>query len=231
MQLGHAFHHLMSQLHSGVPAEALEIVARGDAELAHWWQSYQAFSPSDLPAMREAERTRSTTLSGHRLEARYDLLAGTPGSAGRWVIVDWKTGERRPARDVLQRRLQTRIYPYVLVQAGTVLNAGVPIPAQQVEMLYWFAEFPAQAERFVYSSEFLAADAAFLEGLVHEIEARPEDGFDKAANHRLCRFCVYRSLCWEDVSAGMLAEMDDEADESKVELEGLDLDSVVPVPF
>ena len=229
MQRGHAFHRLMRQFYSGVPAQALESAVAVDPDLARWWANYQAAPPQDLPdEVCEAEVTLSTALAGYRLEARYDLLSGKPGQ--HWVIVDLKTGQRRTSRTRLGQRLQTRIYPFVLVQAGRTFNDGEPIAAPHVEMLYWFAEFPAQPERFAYSGEAFAADAAFLEGLLWEIESRPEEVFPKTDNRRLCCYCVYRSLCWDDVQAGLLAEAED-IEGVEAELEGIDLESIAPIPF
>lgn len=229
MQRGHAFHRLLRQFYCGVPLPALESVAAADPDLARWWANYRAAPPQGLPEeVREAEVTLSTALAGYRLEARYDLLAGRPGE--RWVIVDWKTGQRRNRRTWLSERLQTRIYPFVLVQAGTTFNGGLPIAAQQVEMIYWFAEFPAQPEHFIYSAEAFAADAAFLGKLLREIEGRPEEVFPKTEKRRLCRYCVYRSLCWEDMQAGLLADAEDTKD-IEAELEGIDLESIAPIPF
>ncbi len=229
MQLGHAFHRLMRQVHSGVPPQALDDVAGADSDLVRWWANYCAAQPQSLPAdVCAAEVTLSVAVAGHRLEARYDLLTGTPGE--RWLIVDWKTGQCRSSRTWLGQRLQTRVYPFVLVGGGATLNAGVPIPAQQVAVLYWFAEFPAQPERFVYGAEQFSADSAFLEGLLREIEGRPEQVFPKTEQRSLCRYCVYRSLCWEDVQAGPVAGLEDT---ERVEdlLGDVDLETIAPIPF
>jgi predicted RecB family nuclease len=236
MQGGHAFHRLMRQLYSGVPQTLLEQVAATDMELRQWWANYCAAPPPDLPqGVQEAEVTLATTLCTPstaapcclRLEARYDLLTGTPG--GRWTIVDWKTGRNRTRRAWLQSRLQTRIYPLVLVRGGASFNDGQPITPEGVEMLYWFAEFPAQPERFVYSAEALTADEAYLQGLLAEIAAHAGE-FPKTSERRLCRFCVYRSLCWEDVQAGRLAEAED-VEAAAAALEDLDLDAIAAIPF
>lgn len=242
MQRGQAFHRLLRQLYSGVPAEALERVAMVDPDLARWWLNYRNASPQDLPnevceaevalsvpvALPRQERYREGEEWRYRLEARYDLLAGKPGV--RWVIVDWKTGQHRNSRAWLEKRLQTRIYPYVLVRAGAMFNNGEPIAPQQVEMLYWFAEFPAQPERFSYSEEQFAADGALLADLVHEIASRPEEIFPKTEQRRLCRYCVYRSLCWTDVEAGLFAGAE-EVEMAEGALEDIDLESIAPIPF
>jgi len=236
VQGGHAFHRLLRQVYSGVPLEALERVAETDVDITRWWANYRSSPPQNLPdGLQEAETTlavglpmgQALSVPCCRLEARYDLLAGNPG--GRWTIVDWKTGHKRSTRAWLQGRLQTRIYPFVLVRGGATLNGGAPIAPEQVDMLYWFAELPAQPERFSYSAEALAADEAYLQGLLAEIGAQAGE-FAKTPERRLCRYCVYRSLCWEDVQAGLLAEAED-VEASADALEDIDLDAIAPIPF
>jgi len=259
LKQGHAFHRLMRQLHSGVAASALEPAANAEPQLSRWWANYRASPPPDLPAaLREAEVTLSIPFGAYRLEGRYDLLAAEAATASRacgeaatasravgeaatasrasgetearWVIVDWKTGAKRISRAWLQNRLQTRIYPFVLVRGGASFNQGVPIPAGIVEMVYWFAEFPLQPERFIYSAEACDADDRLLTGLLHEIEERSSGDLVKTDNLALCRYCVYRSLCWDDVPAGRLADAEDSAAED-TGVEDLDLDAIAPIPF
>ncbi len=229
MQSGQAFHRLMCQLHLGVDPELLGKAVQSDMNLMRWWSNYLSTPLADLPEeVREPEITLTVAVSGQHVEARYDLLAGTPG--GRWIIVDWKTARRRSTRSWLQDRLQTHIYPFVVGRAGMTLNRGQPIAAEQVEMIYWFAEFPAQPERFAYDANMFAADATLLDGLIREIATRPADTFSKTEDRRLCRFCVYRSLCWDDVQAGLLVEVDD-FDAASVALEDIDVEHIAPIPF
>jgi predicted RecB family nuclease len=145
-----------------------------------------------------------------RLVAQYDFVAADAGQ--RWVIVDWKTTRKRPRREDLLDRLQTRVYPYLLVRAGSVLNDGVSIQPEQVSMVYWFANFPAAPMRFEYSMEQCEADRRFLSGLVGEIEER----FDRTGGRQLvsarpddgsCRYCRYRSLCERGATAGLRVDM------------------------
>jgi len=229
MRLGQSFHRLMRQTYSGLAPAALEAVARAEPELARWWNNHQTAPPQGLPAgLREAELTLAVGVGEQRLEARYDLLAGEAG--GRWAIVDWKTVPRRTSRAVLRDRLQTRIYPWVLVQAGSTLNAGAPVVAAQVEMMYWFAEFPAQPERFAYCAGQADDDGAFLRALLDEIRARPPDDFAKTDVRKRCRFCAYRSLCWQDAQAGRWADLGEE-EPTEVDVAELDLDAVAPIPY
>ena len=229
MLRGQAFHRLVRQVHSGIPPRLLQSVVEGDPHVARWLANYLASGPGGLPEeVCEAEVTLSAVVAGHRLEARYDLLAGSPG--GRWVIVDWKTSRRRSPRTWLCGRMQTRVYPWVLVEAGSSFNGDQAIEAGRVEMLYWFAEFPQQVERVAYDAHTFASDDACLRELIADMEALPLDGFVKTENRRSCRFCVYRSLCWEDVRAGPLSEAE-EVEDGRSALEDIDVESVAPIAF
>jgi hypothetical protein len=237
---GHAFHRLLRQLHTGIPEARLHDVASRDADLLRWWETYRECPPKDMPEeVRVAEATLSTTLAGFRLEARFDLLAGTQG--GRWLILDWKTNARRPERRWLEGRQQSHVYPWVLVTAGDALNGGARIAPEQVEMCYWFAEFAAQPERFPYSSRDASSDEEHLSRLISEISTRAENGqpgrgqedaFPRTLNQALCRFCCYRSLCWETVQAGLLAEAEAEAAEGElIDPPEVDLENLTPIPY
>jgi len=169
-----------------------------------------------LPSNRRAEVSLSIPFGAHRMIAKYDLLATGDGSA---VIIDWKTERRRPDRASLSRRLQTRVYRYVLAKSDPSLRP------ESIEMVYWFAEYPSDPEVLVYDSAQLAADDDYLHGLVAEIERRAEDIWPLTPDERKCRFCTYRSLCERGVVAGVA-----EADPIDVDLE-IDLEEIDEIAY
>ena len=224
LQQGELFHLMVQQQLVGVPVDRLTAMAQGDAELAAWWQAYLAAAPAELPGQHFPEVTLSAPLgeSGQRrLVAKYDLIVLTP--EGQAVIFDWKTSRHRPPRRWLAERLQTRVYPYLLLQAGADLANGRLLASEQIEMVYWFAGFPDRPERFVYSAGQAAEDAAYLSGLVEQVAllAGGAGIWPLTPHEERCRFCVYRSLCDRGVEAGRL----DETDYRDFELEiAVDLD-------
>jgi RecB family exonuclease len=228
MQQGQRFHRMLQQALVGVPAERLAQMAGGADDLQRWWGNFQS-ALERLPELEGLRRgsSRSYVEAGlrglacnHTLLAVYDLvLVGADGTA---VIFDWKTNRQRPKRAGLARRLQTRVYPYLLVQAGAHLNQGKPFAPEQIQMIYWFADFPGKPERFPYSQEQYAADEAYLCGLIAEIERLPVAGFTLTEQVERCRFCVYRSLCDRGVDAGALSEAHDEGEAALQD--GLDFD-------
>ncbi len=217
-EMGRRFHQLIEQHVAGLPLETLTASVT-EPELARWWQNYLHTPPQDvfdLPA-RRAEAVLFAPVAGYRLAARYDLLAIEPGEQA--IIVDWKTERKKPLRKHLAARMQTRVYRYVLVQAGQSLNNNAPIRPEQAQMVYWFAEFPAEPEVFSYSAGQHADDSAYLAGLINEIAQRNDEVFALTDNAKHCQFCVYRSLCERGAAASA-----SQAGEDDVERENLEFD-------
>jgi len=208
---GEAFHRLIHQHQLGLPVERLTAQANAEDEgrLATWWANYLAAAPADLPGQRYPEYSLSAPLAGHRLIAKYDLIAVEPGR--RAVIVDWKTSQHRPSSAWLAARLQTRVYRYLLAAAGAALNGGQPLAAEQIEMIYWFAEHPDRPERLRYNRTQYEADGRYLASLIAEIAQARDDDFPLTDDVTRCRFCSYRSLCDRGVAAGDMGAEDDEA--------------------
>jgi CRISPR/Cas system-associated exonuclease Cas4 (RecB family) len=221
-QLGAAFHRLVHQHRLGIDPQRLSRAIQ-DADLRRWWHNYLERGPRELPGSRYSEVVLSAPLGSYRLVARYDLVAvGTSHQVDigqRVAIVDWKTSRKRPKRQYLAGRLQTRVYPYLMVRAGDHLNGGQPFAPGQVEMIYWFADYPNDPARFVYEATQYEADEAYLTALVREIESLED--FPLTPQERHCRYCPYRSLCRRGVEAGSFDQVEDELPLDEL---GVDLD-------
>jgi len=207
LQQGAAFHRLVHQHTLGIAPERLSS-AVADADLRRWWHNYLERGSEGLPATRYPEVVLSAPVGDYRLIARYDLIAVDPGRRG--VIVDWKTSRRRLKRRWLSERLQTRVYPYLLVRAGAQFNKGQPFEPQQVEMVYWFAEYPDDPARFAYDTARYEAHEAHLTSLIEEIGGLENEDFPLTTQERRCRYCPYRSLCQRGIRAGAFDELEDE---------------------
>ena len=248
MQQGARFHRLVQQHLLGVPAERLAVFAQ-DEDLERWWNNYlQVKNPSGVEKVKAfyPEISLSAALGGFRLVAKYDLVVA--GDDDRLVIVDWKTSRKRTKRKWLAERLQSRVYPYLLVRAGGQLLARAGAMhggkehrlgkehslgkehrmqralhldnPEQVQMVYWFAEFPDQPEQIKYNQSQYEHDESFLKSLIAEIERRKENDFDLTPDPKRCAYCVYRSLCDRGRAAG---EWDDETTEALEASDGADI--------
>ena len=250
MRLGATFHRLVERAEIGMdPA----VLASGlDYPLDQWFDAYQHQRPMDLPSQfleveyilsipfglnsTEAE-TGATEEEHYRLAAKYDLVAAEEG--GRVVIMDWKTNRRRSDPQSLKQRLQTVVYPYVMVEASEHLPWG-PVQPEQVEMRYWFVNEPGQPVIFRYDSRQHAANHARLQQLLAEILAgEKEADFPKVADteinrKRYCNYCAYRSKCNRGLMAGELDELDDVEEFFVVDVESeleFTLDDVMELAF
>ena len=192
MRLGAQFHRLVQQHLLGLDPARIGASIR-DPLLRGWWQNYLDHPIPDLPALRRPEYVLTAPVAGHRLLAKFDLLAVDPGE--RAVIVDWKTSPRPQGRRWLAERLQTLVYRFIAVEATAHLNGGVPFKPEQVSLVYWFAGDPESAEVFEYTSAEHDLARERLAGVITEIAGLESGGFPLTDDFRTCRFCVYRSLC------------------------------------
>ena len=222
-QEGEYFHRLVQQHLIGIPAEQIARFAN-TPNLGRWWENFQ--TSKDLTGLREAPRKRSeegrdlsglypeATLSAplgkYRLLAKYDLIAIENGKA---LIYDWKTYRRRPRDEWLSARLQTRVYRALLVHAGAHLNNNRPFEPEQIEMIYWFADFPNEPARFAYTSAQFKRDWELLVKLADEINSA--SSYPLTEDRQKCLYCTYRSYCERGIRAGDMdqaeAEMEAES--------------------
>ena len=222
MRLGQSFHRAVQRAESGIPAEL--IAAQLEDPLDLWFASYQQYRPRDLPTeVIEVEAVLTVPIQAgsagpsFRLAAKYDLVAVEPGQ--RAVILDWKTSRHRTASQTLRRRLQSQVYPYLVVEASGALPWG-PLAPEQVEMRYWFTAAPDEPARLRYDSAQHTANQAMLERLVAQIVAsEAEADFPKVPDTetnraRQCAYCAYRSRCDRGVLAGDVDDADVEVEDT-----------------
>jgi CRISPR/Cas system-associated exonuclease Cas4 (RecB family) len=240
LQQGALFHRILQQYWLGVPVERLSPAVAGE-DLGRWWGNFLTYHKDltgfqSLPGHYYPEISLSAALGAYRLEAKYDLVVIRPehsehsehSEAGA-VIYDWKTSRHRSERRWLAKRLQTRLYPYLLARAGNPLNAGQALAPERIEMVYWFADHPDQPERFAYSPQAFQEDETYLKELIETILRLGEDEFPLTSDLQRCAFCVYRSLCERGARAG---DLDDaEADLGEEPALGLDFEQIAEIEF
>lgn len=241
MRLGESFHRAVQRAEIGITPEV--IAARLEDPLDLWFAAYLQHRPNDLPtSIVEVESILTTPFQTDadspifRLAAKYDLLAIEPGE--RAIIVDWKTTRRRTDPIRLRRRLQSQVYPYLVVEASARLPWG-PLTPEQVEMRYWFTAEPDNPVSLRYDTQQHEANRQYLQRLVGQILAgQSEADFPKipdtdANRNRVCAYCTYRSRCDRGIFAGFLDESVDAEEmflEPETDLE-ISLDDVQEIAF
>lgn len=219
-QKGNQFHACIDQYFHHVDPKAIESRITDD-ELRQWWDSFLQFMTGKNFTFSTSEILFQTNLNEHVLIAKFDLLVLQAN--GNFTIYDWKTtaSKKEPNPKFLKEKMQTRIYPFVLSRSSNLANGKQAVQPAQVELVYWFPQFPDQSERFPYSSIQMQDDEKMIAGLMNEISQKTVADFPKTEDERRCRFCVYRSYCGCGKQAANIFEGEPEFD---LDLSDLDLD-------
>ncbi len=215
-QEGEYFHRLAQQHLIGIPEEQIAKLAN-TPNLQRWWANFLDFGGLTLSPKGKDFRSLhpeialSAPLGKFRLIAKYDLIG--LAQDGKVYIYDWKTYRKRPKNEWLAVRWQTRVYRALLVEAGAHLNGGTRFAAEQIEMIYWFADFPSEPARFAYNSAQFKRDWDALAALSQEIKTAST--FPLTDDRAKCSYCPYRSYCNRGIGAGdsLDAELETEAEE------------------
>jgi CRISPR/Cas system-associated exonuclease Cas4 (RecB family) len=232
LQLGTLYHRLIQQHQVGISSEQLSATIE-DETLQLWWRNYLSYAQTlgdipGAPGIRYTEITLTADLEGQILTAKYDLIIAHP--AQKATIIDWKTSLKRPNRTWLADRLQTRLYPYLLVRAGAHLNNGKALQPHEVEIVYWFANFPNEPESFHYDLQHYQEDERYLASLIKEIALRQEEVFPLTSHEEYCSYCTYRSLCERGGKAGAWQEFEEPDREGQPEL-FIDFENIAEIEF
>ena len=210
---GQQFHRMVQQNLIGLPADKLARMATSD-DLNRWWDNFLTHGPNLEGFKLYPELTLSAPIGNHRLVAKYDLVAV---GAEKALIFDWKTYHKRPKDEWMSARLQTKVYRAMLVAAGAHLNGGKVFEPEQIEMIYWYADFPTEPSKFPYNTKQHKRDWVNLFGLVSEIDAK--QSFPLTDDEKKCAYCPYRSYCNRGVAAGALEDVETELSVLDVTLE------------
>ncbi len=211
-QEGEFFHRLVQQYLMGIPKEQIGKLANSP-NLQRWWDHFlntKELNELGNQSNRYPEATLSAPLGNYRLVAKYDLITIKNGKA---TIYDWKTYRKRPRNEWLSARMQTRVYRALLVHAGAHLNNGQRFEPEQIEMVYWFADYPNDPARFTYNTAQYKRDWDLLVKLAGEIASAST--YPLTDDTTKCLYCPYRSYCERGVRAGDVeqAEAETEAEE------------------
>jgi len=210
---GQQFHRMVQQYLIGLPAEKLARMAISD-DLRRWWDNFITHGPDLDGYALYPELSLSAPIENHRLIAKYDLVAIGQEKA---LIFDWKTYHKRPKDEWMSVRLQTRVYRALLVAAAAHLNDGKVFEPEQIEMTYWYADFPTEPTMLPYTTKQHKRDWAGLFGLVREIAAK--ESYPLTDDEKKCAYCPYRSYCERGIAAGDLDELETELSTLDVNIE------------
>lgn len=203
IEIGYHFHRLVQQYFSGISPEILTDTIE-DPTLQAWWDHFLALGLLDQPGLKFAEKMVTVPFKGYRLVAKFDLLVLL--DSGRIEIYDWKTSASQPHRHFLIERMQSHVYPALLMLQQFCSSFIAKPSPDDIGMTYWFPSHPDSPVTFTYSINQYEKDLQILENMINEIAAKDENGFSKTDDDKKCNYCRYRSLCERGNKAGTLQE-------------------------
>ena len=236
MRSGAEFHRLIQRYLLGVPEERLSTMMDSlgpeGSDLKRWWGNFLQFASVTPGGNSLVEGVLSAKFGSFRLLAKFDLICWDMDEPDRRVMIyDWKTTRQRPPRDWLAGRFQTKVYPYLLVQAGEQVTGLGKFSPERIGMVYWFAEHPQEPQRFSYSDEQYQQDHDYLAGLVDEIGSLKEGDFHLTADEDRCKFCTYRSLCDRGIAASSIDQKESDLEVETEQDFDLDFDQIAEIEF
>ena len=200
---GKLFHLFAQQFFSGISQE--DIATQIDnPKMNNWWESFVQFADQFLSLPHQPEVLISSNIKNARFKGIFDLLVYSPGE--KFIILDWKTNQHKPEKKNLEQHIQTRLYPLLLALSGEQWNTNQKILPGQIEMIYWFANYPDDPEIFTYSQKNYQMDLDYVQELVQKIENTKINEFLLTKNEKKCLFCNYRSLCGRGSKPGNQSE-------------------------
>jgi hypothetical protein len=227
IQLGSEFHRMVHQYYLGIPEDKISRWI-DSTDLKDWWESFLSKPPANLPENRLPEIYLSKPFEGFRLAAKIDLLAVKKDTQA--VIVDWKTTHKPPHPAILLKRIQSLVYPFLVIHTGSALNDFKSFDPSQVSMIYWFPAFPEKSVTLTFDQTWLETTRNQLTRLVREIIQMDQEVFPLTSNLEKCKFCRYRSLCDRGITAGNMDEEEEELDEGETPLD-INFDEIQGIAF
>ncbi len=194
MKRGADFHLLVRQMIMGFPHETLLLPA-GDEKIVKWVGNFQENMPLKGFERVFAEKEVTSLYSDVLWLGKFDALAIEDD---RIVIFDWKTTDHRADIAEYRESPQTRLYRFLAKTcAPRLIGAGLHgIPAENIEMVYWFPEHPGDPIRLPYSESAYQEDMTWLRLKAREMSSEAEADYPCRENLRACRFCDYETYCF-----------------------------------
>ncbi len=194
LQRGADFHLLARQLIMGLgPSELL--FPSDDGKMRQWIDNFCRKIPlKDLDRVY-AEKEASAIHADVLWLGMFDALSVKDD---RITIFDWKTtGHPADSADYL-RSPQTKLYRFLAKMcAPRILGIGLHgLPAEKIEMVYWFPEHPDTEIRLPYSENAFREDLTWLQYKAAEMNLEDPEDYPRTDKERNCRFCKFETHCF-----------------------------------
>ena len=191
---GEDFHLIIRQLILGIPEDQL-IIPEEDEKLKQWTAAWCREKPLQGFQTVYAEKEVTALFADILWLGKFDALAINDD---RITIFDWKTTPSMKGASFYINTPQTRLYRFLAKTCGSrLLGGGMHgIPAENIEMIYWFPEHPKSPIRLRYTEEAWQDDLSRLRLSAREMSFPDEAHYPKTDKERECQYCDYRKLCF-----------------------------------
>jgi hypothetical protein len=231
MRNGALFHQYIQQYFLGVPTELITNLIN-EPNLMQWWLNFlAAFPETEKASFVGFEYTLAGFIGSFPVLAKLDAIRLEDDQC---LIYDWKTGFYQPKAQSLEKKIQTRLYMFMLAANGASIHQNKPMQPDEISMTYWYPEFPSQEIRLSYSQAQHLENEQILTTLMQEIVDKEPGKFALTQDAKTCQFCIYRSLCGRGTSAGEFSrqkDVEDDLDSREIFLQDLDWDQVQEIAF
>lgn len=206
------FHKLIHQYLLGIPQASIDsqVLNNPSSNIKDWWTNFIfAINSNTLDLSNYSHKFPEILLTQSfersKLVAKYDLIAVREDKIH---IFDWKTNTKKPDHLAFEKKIQTILYMEVLAKSGFANRFIKNFQLSDIQMTYWFSNFPNQSNIISYGEDKHRAAIAEISSLIREIEA--DTLYPKTDNLRRCAGCVYRSYCSRGIKAGFEADLTEE---------------------
>jgi len=185
---GVRFHRLIHQHFLGFDTALLRKVAEADPDprLSVWLETFLSSQISRLTGNLFPETLFSTSVAGHPLSAKVDLLQIDVGSV---KIFDWKTSRQLPKASSLKKQAQSKVYPLVISRFFDEKDL------EDLSMVYWEANFPDQTIEINSSRVEWQKYELEISASIELILSLKAEEFILTPDEQKCAWCEYRSYC------------------------------------
>ncbi len=217
---GVRFHQLLHQYFLGLDLDHLQTIAAADSDqrMEVWFDNFLYSPVSRLEGRLQSEASFTTTIKGHNLGAKVDLLQIDQDFV---KIFDWKTSRKLPGVTQLKSQAQSMVYPLVISKA---------FPFDNIIMVYWEANFPDQPIEITSKAQDLQQYEQKITELIDTITNLPAEGFVRVSEISRCSWCEYATYCGradKNAEAKLTLEPDDYGELKIVPEEWLDSSGLV----
>jgi CRISPR/Cas system-associated exonuclease Cas4 (RecB family) len=194
IETGLNFHLLCNRYFIGIDTSMGEDTKDKD-KLEGWMKSLKKTIPINKDHTYLSEYTIRMAMDEVRLQANYDLIILKEDTIEIW---DFKTESRKPIYRDLEKRMQTIVYMYVLMENLKLL--GKTIEFSNLKMIYFNPQYEDQLIQIDYDEFKHEENHKSIKNIIDRIKEYDFQGlFDKSIYEKYCKYCEFERIC-EDKS-------------------------------